>query len=594
MYNERIKKLQERLVKDNLKSYIIKYADPHLSEYVAERYKAERNFYCPFTGSNGTLLITQDKAYLYTDGRYFLQAERELEGTDIKLVKENTPGVLPIQDFLRTNSLYPVGVNISLLSNSELSKFQREKESTVYDVDYSVIIPNIPSMPLDTIWPVNEALLSESFHDRVNKILTEIKKMGADCTLISSLDDVAYVLGCRGSDIPYTPVFYSFLYLDIYGNIDLFIDPRKLPESFYLKINYHNYDSLYAFLEEKENNLFSIDPERTNARIVRKIKNKVFQTSPAYLNKSVKGEVEIRKSKEAQAYDGLKFVKLQKFIDDNIATGNLDEYTIARYIDKLRKDDYKCFSNSFETIVGVDSNSALMHYAPPKEGSKKVTEKTQVILVDSGGHYHGGTTDITRTFIVNANPHKDVINDYTLTLKSNLALSKVIFQQGCTGQSLDLAARSIMWNRGLDYKCGTGHGVGYMLCVHEGPISFKFSPSGYEKDAILKPGHIITDEPGVYKEGRYGIRLENELLVRNAFKLVTEEEQKQVQGTFYSFETITYVPFDIRGINIAMLTDEELEMINKYHERVCNILLPLCDTPELASYLRKITIKLTR
>ena len=593
MYNSRIKKLQERLIKDNLKAYIIRSGDPHLSEYVADRYKAERLFYCPFTGSNGTLLITRDSAYLYTDGRYFIQAEKELEGTIIQLVKENTPDALPIQDFIRTNGLYPLGMNISLFSNNELSKFQRDKES-VFDVDYSVLIPNIPQLPLDTIWQVSDTLLSDTIHERVNKVLEQIKKVGADCTLISSLDDVAYILGCRGNDIQYTPVFYSFLYLDIYGNIDLFIDPRKLPDSFYLKINYHPYDKLLSFIEERENNLFSIDPERTNARLVRKIKNKVFQTSPAFINKSVKGPVEIRKSKEAQAHDALKFVKLQKFIDDNFASGTLDEYTIARYIDKLREDDYKCFSNSFQTIVGIDSNSAMMHYAPSPEGSRKVTDKTQVILVDSGGHYYGGTTDITRTFIVNPNPLREIVNDYTLTLKSNIALSKVVFQEGCTGQSLDLAARSFMWNKGLDYKCGTGHGVGYMLCVHEGPVSFRFTPGPSERDAILKPGQIITDEPGVYKEGRYGIRLENELLVRNAFKLETPEEQKQVQGTFFSFETITYVPFDIRGINISLLTDEELEIINKYHERVCNILLPLCDSPELASYLRKITIKLTR
>ena len=594
MYDSRIRKLQERLVRDNLKAYIIRSGDPHLSENVADKYKAERLFYCPFTGSNGTLLITQGAAYLYTDGRYFIQAEKELEGTNIQLVKENTPGSLPIQDFIRSNNLYPLGMNISLFSNNELAKFQREKESSVFDVDYSVIIPSIPELPLNPIWQVSDTLLSDSIHERVNKVLDHIKKVGADSTLISALDDVAYILGCRGSDIKYTPVFYSFLYLDIYGNIDLFIDPKKLPDSFYLKINYHPYNSLITFLEERENNLFAIDPERTNAKLVRKIKNKVFQTSAPFLNKAVKGPVEIRKSKEAQAYDALKFVKLQKYIDDNFASGNLDEYSIAQYIDKLREEDHKCFSNSFETIVGIDSNSAMMHYTPPKEGSKKVTDKTQVILVDSGGHYYGGTTDITRTYIVNPNPLREVVNDYTLTLKSNLALSKVIFQQGCTGQSLDFASRSIMWNKGLDYKCGTGHGVGYMLCVHEGPISFRFTPGPFERDAILRPGNIITNEPGVYKEGRYGIRIENELLVRDAFKLETPEEQKQVQGIFYSFETITYVPFDIRGINISLLTDEELETINKYHERVCNILLPLCDSPELASYLRKITIKLTR
>ena len=594
MYNNRIKKLQEQLIKKGLKAYVIRTSDPHLSEMIANHYLYRRLYFCPFTGSNATLLITQTNAYLYTDGRYWVQASKELEGTNIELVYDGKDGVDSIYDYIKKNDLYPLGLDISLVSNSELEKYQKGNNK-VFDIDFSSLISDLPSLPKDKIWKLNDEIVGESSKDKINRILSEIKKVGADAIIISALDDIAYVLNYRGNDIPCTPVFYSFLYLDIKGNVDLFIDEEKLPNVFMYNVNIHPYNDIYSFIESKENIVFSLDPSRTNAKIMRKAKNKIKQTCPAYLFKSIKNKTEITKTKEVQALDGLKFVKLQKYIDDNIESGELDEYKIGQYIDNLREEDDKCFSPSFDSIVAIDSNAAMMHYKPKVEGSRKLDENSQIVLIDSGGHYYGGTTDITRTFVVNKNPSREVITDFTLTLKSHISLAKAIFEKGCTGQSLDYAARSVMWDRGLDYKCGTGHGVGNMLCVHEGPISFRYTNPLNGQGEVLVPGHIITDEPGVYKEGKYGIRLENELLVRDAFNFDNEEAKKQVQGVFFAFESISYVPFDIRGIDVSMLIDIELEWLNKYHSRVYDILSKLIENDnELKDYLYKITRPLSR
>jgi Xaa-Pro aminopeptidase len=276
-----------------------------------------------------------------------------------------------------------------------------------------------------------------------------------------------------------------------------------------------------------------------------------------------------------------------KYIRDNAEAG-LDEKKVADFIDRTRKEAKDCFDISFTTIAAVDSNAAMMHYAPTGDQNSPISKANQLVLVDSGGQYFGGTTDITRTFIVADEPRADVIHDYTLTLKSQIAMSKAIFIKGCSGHSLDFAAREVMWREGLDYKCGTGHGVSYMGPVHEGPIGFRYyHRPGVIDDALLTPGHVITIEPGVYKDGVYGIRLENELLVVPAFQ--------NEQGTFYKFETITYCPYDRKAIDVTMLNDEELQWLNDYLAVVYQTLSPLCENQlDLHDYLLELCQPFTR
>jgi Xaa-Pro aminopeptidase len=590
LYDARVGKLQSRMVKDGIKAYIIPATDPHLSEAYCSHYGAVRFYFCAFQGEDGTLLVTQDQCYLYTDGRYWTEAEQELHNTSCHLIPAGKPGIPSMEDYIKDNNLYPLGLDASLFTRRQISAFRKDKDSKIFSLSYASEVENLPSLPKDKIRKVDEKLFDDNQESRVKKILAMAKKDGAEDVFLTALDDIAYVLGYRGSDIPDTPVFYSYLYLCEDQTMDFFIDFDKLPDGFKKTgtiLRAHPYESVFDFLKSRIGRKVLVDPEKTNAKILQSISAPVYGRSPAYLLKAVKGPVEIENTIRVQALDGLKVLKLMKYLDDNIDSGTLTERNIALYLDGLRKGDLECFSPSFETIAAVDSNAAMMHYAPTDTKSSKVTRDNELLLVDSGGHYFGGTTDITRTFVLNKEPSHQVKHDYTLTLKSHIDLANTVFEDGCTGHSLDLAAREVMWKEGLDYKCGTGHGVGYMLCVHEGPIGFRYYVRpGVDDSDKLVPGHIITDEPGVYKDGQYGIRLENELLVVK--KTVSEDDQ----GIFLGFEPISYVPFDLRAIDTEMLTDEELDWLNSYNRLVFRKLAPLAKKdpdPDLFDYLSEYT-----
>ncbi len=589
IFDERIKKLQAKMHDDGLKAYIIPATDPHLSEYCADHYLAERLYFCSFRGTDGTLLVTLDNYYIYTDGRYWVEAEKELAGTDGILVYDGKPNVPSLQEYVKQNNLYPLGLDSSLFSINQLRKFYIDDNHPIKHVSYRYLVENLPPLPADKIWEVKPELLSTTRGERVSKILEYVKSHHAENLILTSLDDIAYVLGYRGSDISATPIFYSYLYIENNGLLHLFINREKLPSDFSKEVDIivHNYDDLISFIDKRANIPTLIDPNKTNSHIISHLNKKVYATSPAYLFKAIKGDVEIKNTIKVHILDGIAVLKLMKYIDDNIKTGDLDEYKCAEFVDNARKEHPLCYDVSFETIAAVDENAAMMHYAPSKISSAKVTANNQLLLVDSGGQYYGGTTDITRTFILNDNPAKEVIHDYTLTLKAQINLSRQIFIEKSTGHTIDIASREIMWREGLDYKCGTGHGVGYMNCVHEGPIGFRYYDSPDRDDkAMLVPGHIITIEPGVYKTDKYGIRLENELLVEKAFETS--------DGQFYKFKTITYCPYVRKAIDVNMLTDEELEWLNGYNSLVYETLSPHITDEELKDYLKEQTAEIKR
>lgn len=568
--------------KYGLKAYIIPATDPHMSEEANERYTAERFYFCSFKGNDGTLLVTTENSYLYTDGRYWTAAEDDLKGTSCILVYAGKSGVPSLSEYIKDNDLYPLGLDTSLFSYSDLKSFYKDDEHKIKQVSFRNLVENLPSIPKDKIWKVSSDLLSTTMDERVKKTMDVVNKNGADALVISTLDDVAYILGYRGNDIPCTPIFYSYLYIDKESKVHLFIDLDKVPSEGMENVILHPYDDFYSFLESVKDIPTLVDMNNTNARICSILKNKIFKNNPTIYLKSIKGKEEIENTKKIQAIDGLAVLKLMKYIDDNIHSGNLNEYNLSQYLDNTRKENPLCFDISFTTIAAVDGNASMMHYAPTESVYSPLTSENQLILVDSGGQYYGGTTDTTRTFICGDNISEDVKRDYTLTLKSQISLSTSVFEKGCSGHEIDITAREIMWKRGLDYKCGTGHGVGYMSCVHEGPIGFRYyHREGVYDDGILTPGQIITIEPGVYIARKYGIRLENNLLIIPAFETV--------DGIFYKFETITYVPYDRRGIIVSMLTKEEIEWFNSYSAMVYEKLAPLCNDSELLEYLKKTT-----
>ena len=579
---ENLKLLQAQLRKDGLSAYLILTGDSHASEYAADYFLAERKYFCPFTGSAGQVLVTPEKAYLFTDGRYFIQAEKQLRGSGIQLMKIGQKDVPELSDFIKREKLYPLGVNCSMISLNFYRKLTY-KEGKIVDIDYSNLVENRPSLPVGKLWKLDEKLYTLSCQEKISKIGKEIEQIGAEANLVTTLDDIAWILNLRGSDIPCNPVFYSYLYISPkYGN-HLFVNLNKI--DFKIEgVELHNYEEIVDFIDKHADVETLVDENRVSARLVKHLNHPISGRNPSYLMKAIKGKVEIANTKKVHILDGLAMLKFISFIDENI-DNNLSEYDYAEELEKYRRENELCYDLSFETIAACGPNAAQMHYAPTKKINTIVTPDQMELLVDSGGQYLGGTTDTTRTFAIGP-LSKEYIHDYTLTLKSVIALSTSIFMDGSSGVTLDYQARKFMWNEGMDYKCGTGHGVGYMLNVHEGPNGFRYRivPERDDSDKIV-PGMITTIEPGVYKEGKYGIRIENNLVCIPAFE--TE------MGTFYKHETITCVPIDTKALDISIMSDDEIEWLNDYHTFVYNNLAPLCDA-KLLKVLKDKTKKITR
>jgi Xaa-Pro aminopeptidase len=561
---DHLKRLQAQLKTDGIKAYLILTGDPHSSEYAASYFLAERLYFCPFTGDAGEVLVTQDDAFLFTDGRFFIQAAKELEGSGIKLMKIGEKGVLPLSDFIRENRLYPLGVNQSMISEN-FYKSLLHKEDKIEDMDYSYLIEDRPLMPEEKVFRLEKNLSTLTSAEKIQAVLAETVSKEAEAVLVTTLDDIAWILNLRGNDIPDNPVFYAYLYISKKDGAHLFIDQPKIdfvPEG----VTLHPYEKIADFLLDRKNVPTLADPNRVNARLFNILAHPVSGRNPSYVMKAVKGPVEIQNTKEIQIIDGVALLKFIAYLDEHLDE-RLSEYDYAVALEGFRRENPRLFELSFETIAAVGSNAAMMHYGPSKEIHSTVSADEIELLVDSGGQYYGGTTDTTRTFLI-GKPTPEYIHDYTLTLKSVISLSQAIFLDGSSGQTLDILSRQFMWNEGMDYKCGTGHGVGYILNVHEGPNGFRYRRVAERDDGdSLVPGMITTVEPGVYKEGKYGIRIENNLLCVPAYETP--------MGVFYKFETITMVPIDTKALDLSILSDGEIQWLNNYHQQVFKALSPL-------------------
>lgn len=592
IYDENLLKLQEAMIKDGIKAYVVQVTDPHQTEEAANRYLLERLSLSSYKGSDGLLLVTQSNCYLYADGRYWIEAIEELNGTNTTLVKMGDFNVPSMSEYIRMNNLFPLALDFSTMSITDFERFSNDINEKIIDKSYRDLIVGKMQLPMSYIWKVEQKLLSDTYYDRLMKVINSLKEKHCEATLISSLDDIAYILGWRGNDLECSPLFLSFMYIDVSGKVDLFVRTNKVPEEL-PGLSIHDYDQVWDFLKKRNNHPVPtlIDKLRTSQKVLEYVKNPIFAPNPSQLFKSIKGEVEILNTKEIHELDALAVFRLYAWVKEHIIDGNEEysEYEIASVVDSFRREKERCYALSFPTIAAFKGNAAMMHYAPDKKNSSIVSNKgiDPILLVDSGGQYYGGTTDITRTWCL-GKASKEYIHDYTLTVKSVMDLASSIFIQGCSGIALDIKARENMWKEGLDYKCGTGHGVGYMLNVHESPNGFRYKIVPERDDSHeLMIGQIQSDEPGVYKVNKYGIRIENELL--------TIRINETSDGIFNGFENITYCPLQKSMIDVSMLSSFEIDYINEYHKLCREKLLPYVENDEkLKKLLLEETSPLTR
>ena len=558
--NKRIEEARKVMEKYKVDAYIITSSDYHQSEYIDDYFKG-REYLSGFTGSAGILVIFKDEACLWTDGRYHIQAENQLKGSEIKLFKQGNLGVPTYKEYivskLAENS--KIGIDAKILLSSDINEILSKKKYKIIDFDLlTEVWDKRKPLPNEKIFILEDKYTGKSYKEKVKEIRKVLKEKGADYNIISSLDDIAWIYNFRGDDVQHNPVALSFTVISE-KKASLYINKNKLNEEAkkYFKDNKVEVKGYFEFFEDikKLKGNILVDFNKISYAIYEAItkNNLINSMNPSTYLKAHKNEIEIANTKDIHIQDGVAMVKFMYWLKNNYKKENITEFSAEEKINSLREKIEGYIDLSFSTISAFGKNAAMMHYSAPEKNSTKIEDG--VYLLDSGGTYLKGTTDITRTFFLGKVGKQEKI-DNTLVLKGMLALSRAKFLFGATGTNLDILARQFLWNVGIDYKCGTGHGVGHILNVHEGPhgIRFQYNPQR------LEIGMIVTNEPGAYIEGSHGIRIENELLVKEACE--TEH------GKFLEFETITYAPIDLNGIVKTLLTKEEKQQLNEYHSEV--------------------------
>ncbi|EUB28908.1 MULTISPECIES: aminopeptidase P family protein [Fusobacterium] len=570
--NKRIEEARKVMKKYKVDAYIVTSSDYHQSEYIDDYFKG-REYLSGFTGSAGVLVIFKDEACLWTDGRYHIQAEKQLKGSEVKLFKQGNLGVPTYKEYiiskLAENS--KIGIDAKILLSSDINEILSKKKYKIVDFDLlEEVWDKRKKLPDGKIFILEDKYTGKTYKEKVKEIREILKEKGADYNIISSLDDIAWIYNFRGDDVQHNPVALSFTIISKKNSI-LYIDKNKLDDKTqkYFKDNKVEIKEYFEFFEDikKLKGNILVDFNKISYAIYEAIsKNTLINSmNPSTYLKAHKNETEITNTKEIHIQDGVAIVKFMYWLKNNYKKENITEFSAEEKINSLREKIEGYIDLSFSTISAFGKNAAMMHYSAPEKNSTKIEDG--VYLLDSGGTYLKGTTDITRTFFL-GKVGKEEKNDNTLVLKGMLALSRAKFLFGATGTNLDILARQFLWNVGIDYKCGTGHGVGHILNVHEGPhgIRFQYNPQR------LEVGMIVTNEPGAYIEGSHGIRIENELLVKEACE--TEH------GQFLEFETITYAPIDLDGIVKTLLTKEEKQQLNEYHSEVYKKLSPYLNKKE--------------
>ena len=570
--------LRDLMRSKHIDAVIIPGTDPHQSEYPSEHWKF-RDYVSGFTGSNGTAVVTLDDAGLWTDSRYFLQAAEQLEGSGFTLRKENIPGEPTVLEWLGEvlDEDAVVGVDGRLFSLIEANRIEMfcAQNGFMFAPDFraaEAIWTDRPARPMNPAFVHDEALAGEDVDSKISRVVDALDAADADGLLITALDEIAWLLNLRGSDVDYTPVVIAFAYVSEDERV-LFIDSEKVTSEVkdHLKkygVKIKDYDDIEKFLGKISSTAtVMVDPNRVSDALGQAmICNKTYMASPVIALKGVKNECQIAGFRQAMLYDGAAMVRMMMWLEQNVANG-ITEMDVDRRLQQERAAYASNRGDSFHMIAGYKDHGAIVHYEATDESAYTLAPEG-LLLIDTGGQYLEGTTDITRTISL-GNPTAAEKHDYTLILKGHLALARAVFPKGTMGVQLDVLARGPLWNEGMTYLHGTGHGVGHFLGCHEGPQSIRMEAN----PTPLELGMVTSNEPGIYKTGEYGIRTENLLLCVPA---CSNEEW----GEFYKFESLTLFPYDTTLMDMDMLSREEVKQINDYHAMVCERLRPLLNAGE--------------
>lgn len=588
--NERIKKIRNLMKKHNMSIYLIPMSDFHSSEYLSEYFR-EILFMSNFSGSNAIVVITLDKAALWTDGRYFIQAERQMKDNEIHMYKMAVEGEPTVNEYiennLRENTALGFDGRLITIANSKALEAICEKKKCTIEDKYDLpgeIWEDRPNLPNTKIWELPEKRAGKSRDKKLSDVREKMKEYESDGYLLTSLCDIAWLLNLRAFDIECTPVFLSYIYITkkdafLYVNKEQ-IDSKieKILSKSNIKIK--GYDDIYSDLKNvKEKNIL-LDDSCVSFTLKNSFPSYVkfiYKENPTSLMKAIKNETEIKETKNAHVKDGVALTHFIYWLKKNIKDKKISELDVSDKLYELRSSQKDFVELSFNTIAAYEANAAMMHYTATKDNFSYIKNRG-LLLVDSGGQYMDGTTDVTRTIALEDLTEDEKI-DYTTVVRCHLRLMAAHFLKGNVGQNLDILARGPVWDRGLDYRCGTGHGVGHVSNVHEGPNAFRWNIKGNAISCIV-PGMITSDEPGIYIENKYGIRIESEILC--------VEDIKTEYGQFYKFEPITYAPIDLKPIKKDMLTQYEVKTLNDYHKLVYEKLSPYFEGEEL-SWLKENT-----
>ena len=595
---DRLKRLREKMNEEGIDYYMMPTSDFHNSEYSADFFKV-REYFCGFDGSNGTLLVSRDEAGMWTDGRYFIQAENQMKGTGVTLFKMLEAGVPTINEYLKANmkegqTLGFDGRVISTSIGQELEKELSAKKCNLkIDKDLAEDVwTERPALPCHDMYVLSDELCGMSFAQKLAVVREKMEEYDTDFYLLSKLDDIMWLTNLRGNDVECNPVALSYAVITK-NDFILFVQDKEITDEVRkycekVSINLKDYHELFSYLEGasfKGNVLF--DKRNTNFLTFKTLEKKAKeagvslknQKDPTEVLKACKNDVELKNIREVYLRDSAKLTEFIYWVKSNVGKIPMTEYSAAMKLDSMRAELPGFIELSFPTISAYNANAAMAHYEATEDNCSEVKAEG-MLLVDSGGTYMGGTTDVTRTIVV-GEVSDEIKRTYTATVMGMLRLSKASFLEGCTGKNVDILARGPLWNMGIDYKHGTGHGIGYILNVHEGPQNIRWRFASGQNEAPLMPGMIVSDEPGVYIEGSYGIRIENILEV---IKKGSGE-----YGQFLGFDHLTYAPIDLEAIDTSIMDQSDIKALNDYHAEVYKRVSPLIDDADVLKWLKTAT-----
>lgn len=586
MIKERLMKLREEMNKEGMQAYIIPTSDFHETEYVSE-YFAARKYMSGFTGSAGVLVVLLDKAGLWTDGRYFIQAANQLAGSGIDLMKQGQEDTPSIEEYIVTNLTQGsiVGFDGRVMNVNDANKYKQafmmHDIKMVTDKDLvGRIWDDRPALPCTETFHYDEKYAGKSISEKLTQVREAMKGYNCRSHIVTKIDEIAWLYNLRAHDVPHFPVALAYTIIKE-NDAMIYIDASRLDEESKTlfaqnHIQVKDYEAIYEDVKTLEGPVL-VDGNFVNSKIVYSLNTEiVYAQDPIVLLKAMKNETELANTRNAHIKDGVACTKFMYWLMQNVNNG-ISEMSAQEKLQELRKEQADYLEDSFNTICAYKEHAAMMHYSSNEETNVELKPEG-MLLVDSGGQYLDGTTDITRTFVLGSITEEEK-KWFTLALKGHIRLEKANFLYGCRGLNLDILARGPLWDLDIDYQCGTGHGVGHLSNVHEAPNGFRWKIVPERNDScVLEEGMITSNEPGVYVEGEFGIRHENEMVVVKG--------NKNFYGQFMHFETLTFVPFDRKGIDKSLLSEDELAWLNDYHASVYEKISPFL-TNEKAEWLKE-------